>query len=111
MDLGLVPVHAFGPCLRNQNVTDRINSKVGLFRDYKFCVAMENSIEGEARCPCERFVASGGAGVSTSGGIDVLFGCAVHDHRSASWGVWSALCCLLYRCMLTQCTLCTQWTT
>lgn len=48
MDLGLVPVHAFGPCLRNQNVTERIASKSDLFRNYKFCVAMENSIEGAA---------------------------------------------------------------
>ena len=53
MDLGLVPVHAFGPCLRNQNGTERIASKRDLFRNYKFCVAMENSIEGAADRYCK----------------------------------------------------------
>ena len=42
-----VPVHSFGSCLRNQNFTGRIDSKHDLFRKYKFCIAMENSIEGD----------------------------------------------------------------
>ncbi len=46
-----VPVHSFGGCLRNQNVTGRIESKYDLFRTYKFCVAMENSIEGSGVMP------------------------------------------------------------
>ncbi len=66
MDLGLVPVHAFGPCLRNQNVTERIASKSDLFRNYKFCVAMENSIEGAADRVCRPFLAEQGSLSSVS---------------------------------------------
>ena len=58
MDLGLVPVHSFGACLRNQNVTERIAVKSDLFRKYKFCIAMENSIEGAARRRCEMLLAN-----------------------------------------------------
>ena len=47
MDLGLVRVDAWGPCLRNQNVTGRLESKYDTFRQYKFCIAIKNSIEGE----------------------------------------------------------------
>jgi len=47
MDLGLVRVDSYGSCLRNQNITGRLDSKHDTFRKYKFCIAMENSIEGD----------------------------------------------------------------
>ncbi len=55
MDLGQVPVAAFGACLHNQNMTGRLESKEKAIRKFKFCIAIENSIEGRTCGSTQQF--------------------------------------------------------
>eukprot|EP00197_Chlamydomonas_leiostraca_P010384 CAMPEP_0202860778 /NCGR_PEP_ID=MMETSP1391-20130828/2376_1 /ASSEMBLY_ACC=CAM_ASM_000867 /TAXON_ID=1034604 /ORGANISM="Chlamydomonas leiostraca, Strain SAG 11-49" /LENGTH=302 /DNA_ID=CAMNT_0049540021 /DNA_START=243 /DNA_END=1148 /DNA_ORIENTATION=- len=44
MKVSALPVHSFGHCLRNQRIDGR-GDKINIFRMYKFCISVENSVD------------------------------------------------------------------